>query len=235
MSGPTQIPQIRFVPLEGGLQIRNITSQEAINFLTQCVWANSPDIFTPAKLKSKFDPSCLDFAQIAMPMIHPTTGETINSYKRLMHNSATAKIWQTAFGKDFGGMAQDALKIGQKGTNSIFVMTYVEIQGIPKTQTVTYAHVVVDYRPQNADPHCICITASGNLINYPGETIYINMSSMVLFTLRCDVRYGVSPRPASPQTNYCANVCCLMLLQVRQHPRPMETYNKTNRIHISCW
>jgi hypothetical protein len=39
-------------------------------------------------------------------MVHPTTGETISSYKQLMHDLATAKIWQTAFGKDFGGMAQ---------------------------------------------------------------------------------------------------------------------------------
>ncbi len=43
------------------------------------------------------------------------------------------------------------------------------------------------------------------------STSYINMSSMVSFTLRCDAQYGVSPKPASLQTNYCANVCCLMV------------------------
>jgi hypothetical protein len=73
------------------------------------------------------------------------------------------------FGKDFGGTAQGDCKTGQKGTNSIFVMTYAEIPHIPKGQTVTYARVVVDFRPQKADPHHIRITAGGNLINYPGE------------------------------------------------------------------
>jgi hypothetical protein len=97
------------------------------------------------------------------------TGETISSYKRIMHNPATTKIWQTAFGKDFGGMAQGNLKTSQKGTNSIFVMTHAEIQGIPKNQMVTYAHVVVDYRPQKVDPHRIHIMAGRNLINCPGE------------------------------------------------------------------
>ncbi len=86
-----------------------------------------------------------------------------------MHDPATAETWQTAFGKDFGGMAQGNNKTGQKGTNSIFVMSHAEIAKIPKNQTVTYAQVVVDFRPQKADPHCIRITMGGNLINYPGE------------------------------------------------------------------
>jgi hypothetical protein len=56
-------------------------------------------------------------------MVHPTTGETISSYNQLMNDPETAKIWQTAFGKDFGGMAHGDNKTGQKGTNSVFVMT----------------------------------------------------------------------------------------------------------------
>ncbi len=102
-------------------------------------------------------------------MVHPTTGETISSYKRLMHDPDTSEVWQTAFGKDFGGMAQGDNKTGQKGTNSIFVMTHNEIRALQKNQTVTYARVVVDFCPQKADPHRIRITAGGNLINYPGE------------------------------------------------------------------
>jgi hypothetical protein len=44
-----------------------------------------------------------------------------------MHDPATAEVWQTAFGKDFGGMTQGDNKTGQKGTNSVFVMTHKEI------------------------------------------------------------------------------------------------------------
>ncbi len=77
----TRIPWVRFVPINGGIQNRNFISQEAIDFLTECIWANSPNVFTPSKLRSNSAPSCLDFTQVAMPMVHPTTGETISSYK----------------------------------------------------------------------------------------------------------------------------------------------------------
>jgi hypothetical protein len=86
-----------------------------------------------------------------------------------MHNPVTSEVWQTAFGKDFGGMAQGNNKMGQKGTNSIFVMTHNEVKRIPKNQTVTYACVVVDFCPQKTGPHHIQITAGGNLINYHGK------------------------------------------------------------------
>ena len=162
--------KVRFIPIAGGIRARNIISQEAVNFLTECVWEKSPDLYTPTKLRpNKNTTSTFDFQQVAMPMVHPTTGETISSYKRLMHDPATAEIWQTAFGKDFGGMAQGDTKTGQKGTNSIFVMTHNKIKMIPRTQTITYARVVVDFCPQKFDPHRIRITAGGNLINYPGE------------------------------------------------------------------
>ncbi len=86
-----------------------------------------------------------------------------------MHDTATAEVWQTAFGKDFVGMAQGHIKTGQKGTNSIFVVTHNETKLISKTQTITHACVVVDFRPQKEYLHRICITAGGNLIHYPGE------------------------------------------------------------------
>jgi hypothetical protein len=158
------------VPIDGGLRNGNVIIQEAINFLTKCVWANSLDIYTPTKLHPTAIPTAtFNFQQIAMPMVYPKTGETISSYKQLMQDPATAKIWKTAFGKDFGSMAQGDIKTGQEGTNLIFVMTHAEIKNIPRNQAMTYAHVVVNFCPQRADPHRIRITAGGNLINYPGE------------------------------------------------------------------
>jgi hypothetical protein len=62
-----------------------------------------------------------------------------------MHDPTTAETWKTAFGKDFGGMVQRGIKTGQKGTNSIFVMTHNKILRIPCNQTVAYARVVVDF------------------------------------------------------------------------------------------
>jgi hypothetical protein len=60
-------------------------------------------------------------------MVHPVIGATITSYKKLMHDPAMAKGWQTAFGRDFGGIAQGDNKTGQKGTNAMFVMTHDKI------------------------------------------------------------------------------------------------------------
>ena len=44
-----------------------------------------------------------------------------------------------------------------------------EIKTIPRDQVVTYARIVVDYRPQKKDPNRVRITAGGNLIKYPFE------------------------------------------------------------------
>jgi hypothetical protein len=125
------------------IQQSNLVSLEVINFVTNCVWAKALDIYTLNKLKPK--QHGLNLEQVAMPIFHPTTGEAISRYKKLIHDPATSEIWQMAFGKDFGGMAQGNNKTGQKGTNSIFVNSHAEIPHIPKSQTVTYACVVVDF------------------------------------------------------------------------------------------
>ncbi len=71
------------------------------------------------------------------------------------------EIWQTAFGEDFGGMAQGDNKTVQKGITSIFVMTHAEILLIPADQTIMYTRVIVNFVPQKLDPHQIWITAGG--------------------------------------------------------------------------
>jgi hypothetical protein len=81
-----------------------------------------------------------------LPIEHPVTGEPISSYKKMMHDPATSEIWQTAFGKDFGGMAQGDQKTGQKGTNAMFVMTHNEIKHVlQQNKKFTYSNPVVDY------------------------------------------------------------------------------------------
>jgi hypothetical protein len=55
------------------------------------------------------------------------------------------------------------------GTKTIEFMTIDEIKAIPKDGRVTYAQIMVDYRPQKIDPNWVRITVGGNLIDYPGE------------------------------------------------------------------
>jgi hypothetical protein len=63
-----------------------------------------------------------------------------------MHDPKTTEVWQMVFGKDFGKMAQGDNKTGQKGTNSVFVMTYKDIVVAMKAGCKwTYARIVVDY------------------------------------------------------------------------------------------
>jgi hypothetical protein len=151
-------------------RLRNnwIISREAINNLIIDNLINDTTSFTPMTLHPPPSPP-INYEHYATPMAHPTTGELISSYKRLMNNPHTAEVWMTAFGKDFGGMSQGDNKTGPKGTNGMFVLSPQDIPNIPKDRVVTYAQVVVDHRPQKTDPNRIRITAGGNLINFPGE------------------------------------------------------------------
>ncbi len=89
-----------------------------------------------------------------------------------MKDPATAEIWQTAFGKEFGGMAQGDNKTGQKGANAMFVMNHDNITKILKAgKKYTYVNPVVDHRPQKEDPNRIQIVAGGNLIDSTGELL----------------------------------------------------------------
>jgi hypothetical protein len=156
-----------YVPNPIGAQ-RRIVTRHAINALTEHEKASCQRAFTPTRLLPPVvidEPSHME--HFCSPMVHPITGETISSYKKLMHDPATAETWQTAFGKDFGGMTQGDIKTGQKGTNAMFVMTHKDIKTAHALKKkFTYGNPVVDYRPQKDDPHRIRITAGGNLITY---------------------------------------------------------------------
>jgi hypothetical protein len=166
ITSPTVAPP-PYVPIPNRAQHRMVT-RHAINMLTEserssCQQAFTPDVLLPPVIIP--EPSHLE--HFCSPMVHPITGETISSYKKLMHDPATAEIWQTAFGKDFGGMTQGDDKTGQKGTNAMFVMSHKAIKrAYSNKKKFTYGNPVVDYRPQKDDPHRIRITAGGNLITY---------------------------------------------------------------------
>jgi hypothetical protein len=103
----------------------------------------------------------------ANTVVHPVTKETITKYIKLANDPVTREVWTKAFCKELGRLAQGYNDT--KGTETIFFMTHDEIKAIPKDRTVTYARIVVDYRPQKEDPNRVRITIGGNLINYPGE------------------------------------------------------------------
>ena len=67
-------------------------------------------------------------------------------------------------------MAQGGNKTKTLGTNCMFVMNHEKIARMhAEGRVLTYARVVVDFRPQKEYPNRVRITAGGNLIKYPGE------------------------------------------------------------------
>ncbi len=89
----------------------------------------------------------------------------MTSYRRLMKDPITSKIWMTAFRKKFGSMCQGDDKTGTIETNAMFIMDPKDAPNIHTDQLPTYAKVVVADRSQKKDPNCIRIMARGNLIN----------------------------------------------------------------------
>eukprot|EP00804_Cyclotella_cryptica_P024309 CCRYP_020871-RA/>CCRYP_020871-RA protein AED:0.34 eAED:0.32 QI:0/0/0/1/1/1/2/0/475 len=100
-------------------------------------------------------------------VVHPITKETITKYEKLANDPILQTVWKKAMCKELGRLAQGW--DGRRGTDTIFFMSHDEIKQIPRDQTVTYARIVVNYRPQKDDPNRVRITVGGNLINYPGE------------------------------------------------------------------
>ena len=109
----------------------------------------------------------LGIEHVCNGVVHPITKETITNYKKLINDPITREIWLEAIAKELGRLAQ-GWKI-TKGTNTVEFMTHDEIARIPKGKVVTYARIVVDFRPQKEDPNRVRITAGGNLIEYPHE------------------------------------------------------------------
>ncbi len=158
---PARLPQT-YTAIPRGARQRLMT-QRAINVVTIQEEVSLDTIYTPQVMMNKqaqVHPTM--FEHFASPMVHPMMGKTILSYKKLMNDPATAEIWRTAFGKDFGGMAQGDNKTGQKGTNATFVMTHDDIkQAVAAGNFFTYMNPVVNYRAQKEDSYRIRITAGG--------------------------------------------------------------------------
>jgi hypothetical protein len=168
---PTRAPALRVSPRKQAAVTQTPTAQaavpsrrrlrtfaqQAMNVLTTCKLATADTTLTPqALVQFARTKQMTCYEHYASPMVHPITGKTISSYKKLMNDPATVEVWQTAFGKDFGGMAQGCNKTGQKGTNAMFVMTKAEIaSALVAGKKITYTNPVVDHRPQKEDPNRI--------------------------------------------------------------------------------
>ena len=79
-------------------------------------------------------------------VIHSITDKSFTNYKKSSKYPQTREVWTTVFGKEWVNLAQGDVKIGTKGTNSLFVQNNNKIRQIPTYRTVMYVKIVVDYR-----------------------------------------------------------------------------------------
>jgi hypothetical protein len=145
-----------------------INSQALVHLMGTHLESKFHSAFIPDKL-GHFSPTleheCM-LDQVCNGVVHPVTQEATTKYEKLANDPIMKDTWTKAMCKELGRLAQGYSNT--EGTNTIFFMTIDEIKQISKDRTVTYARIVVDYRPQKDDPNRVRITVGGNLIDYPG-------------------------------------------------------------------
>lgn len=152
------------------VQQHHIISQDALlAYLGASMMTNlASNVWRPTELEMNMDAGD-DMIYYCGPVTHPLTGKAIKKYQEVIKCEELRETWETAFGKEFGGLAQGDDRTGQKGTNTVIILDAEQIKQIPADRVVTYASIAVDYREQKDDPNRVRITAGGNLIKYPGE------------------------------------------------------------------
>ena len=148
----------------------HIVSQETVNLVTKKVlyggpvyhW--TPRSFVTASRTTRNANLDVNIEHFCVPVIHPITGKTITKYQKFVKNPVKHYIWSTAFGKEFVNTAQGDDNTKTPGTCSILVITHNKIRHIPQDRVVTYACLVVDFRPQKDDTNRVRITAGRNLL-----------------------------------------------------------------------
>jgi hypothetical protein len=108
----------------------------------------------------------IPFEHMAMAVLDPDTGKAME-YRELIKSPKTKPTWTRSFSNELGRLAQG---VGDrlKGTNTIFFIKHDDVPQ-DRRKDVTYGRIVVDVRPQKAEPERTRLTVGGNLINYPGE------------------------------------------------------------------
>ena len=101
-------------------------------------------------------------------VMNEETGEMQN-YQKLSKQDSTREIWALSIFKELGTLSQGC-KVVVKGTDTLFLMSHDEIRDITPDKTVTYAQIVVDYRPQKANPNHVRLTV-GVISSMSQETL----------------------------------------------------------------
>ena len=115
----------------------NLISTQAINALTTREKCTPNAAYMHHRMDQQQNTLPTNMNHYANPMVHLVTGNIVLSYKKAMHDTDIGNLWQTAFGKEFGGLAQGDIKTKTVGTNAIFVMSHSSIKKYKRENTLT--------------------------------------------------------------------------------------------------
>ena len=107
-----------------------------------------------------YTPQCLQDAnmynthnpleEVSNGVVQPHTKETITGYSKLINDPVLRNVWIKAMCIKLGRLSN--VYKDTNVTQTIQYMTHEEIKCISGDRTVTYARIVVDFRPQKKRP-----------------------------------------------------------------------------------
>ena len=94
-------------------------SQESLTALAANIWSTKPKQFLPHHMRREEDKlrTSINIEHFCAPVVHPVTGETISKYQTLARYPVIKETWTTAWGKEWGKLAQGEDKTSTKGTD----------------------------------------------------------------------------------------------------------------------
>ena len=92
-------------------------------------------------------------------VVYLITKKIIIRYHKVKDHTTIGGVWRAGMCKEPWRMALGDKYTGIKGTKAIFAMTHNEIDCITEDIVVTYAHIIIDCRPQKEDPNVFFTTA----------------------------------------------------------------------------
>ena len=88
-------------------------------------------------------------------------------YRHLIGNPRYRVLWRKSYGNEIGRLTQ-GMPDREKVTDTIFFVDKDDILADPWNY-VTYRRIVVNYRPEKADPNRTRLTVRGDRFNYTGD------------------------------------------------------------------
>ena len=127
-------------------------------------------------------------------VLNEETGELME-YCHITKSPKYRSLYKSSYSKELGQLAQGIPDV-VKGTNTIFFSDKADVPA-ERWKDITYGRIVVNYRPEKANPYQTRLTVGGNLLVYPGNC---GTPTIDLLTVKLLLNNVVSTRGAKFMT-----------------------------------